>query len=501
MKKILMMSALAMLLAQGSMAIAGAADARNGLNHSAKAGIAADSGAESGKKAPGKAGSGEFHLPQFETIHLPNGLTLLLMERHGTPLIAISAVVNTGSINDGRQGGLANLTSRILRLGSANFPKETVDQTFDFKGAILGSASNAEQSALMTDFAAADADTLLPMFADLLQHPAFDAAEFDKLRALRLADLQRAKESPDKVLDRYYQSLLFGNKPYGNPVAGSEKSLAALTVTDVRQFHQTWYRPDNTAIVVVGDFKPAAMREQLGKLFGGWQAPSSALTKAADLGTVNSEQARVWLVNKSDALETTFEFGGKGIARNDPDYVPLQVINTVLGGRFTSWLNDELRVNSGLTYGAGSEFLTLSQTGSFAISSATANEKTAAALELAMRTYQRLWDQGIDAATLASAKAYVKGQFPPRFETNQQLASLLSDMFTAKLGREQIDHFSQDVDSLTPARCKQLIQQHFPRNNLQMLLIGKGEAIRTIAAKYGKVREIEIKADGFGAQE
>lgn len=456
--------------------------------------------------SPGKAAaaSSEFHLPAFETTRLPNGLTLMLMERHGAPLIAVTAVVNAGAIHDARQGGLASLTNQALRLGSKQFAKDKLEQAFDFRGGLLGVQADSERSTLMADIAAADAATLLPILADMLQHPLFDAAEFEKLRTRKVAELKRAKESPNEVADHYFQSMLFGAKPYGNAVVGGEKSLAAITAADVRRFHQQFYRPDNAAIVVVGDFKAAAMREQLTQWFGAWQAPAGALPppgSAATLGEVDMSGPRVWLVNKDDAHETTFQFGGKGIARNDPDYVPLKVINTVLGGRFTSWLNDELRVNSGLTYGASSDFAPLSQTGSFTVSSFTATEKTSEALDLALRTYQRLWDNGMDAATLASARAYVKGQFPPRLETNQQLAFLLADMFTARVGREQIDHFSRDIDSVTPQRARELIQRHFPRNNLQMLLIGKADAIRAIAAKYGKVREIPITADGFGAAE
>jgi predicted Zn-dependent peptidase len=445
--------------------------------------------------------AGQFNLPQFETTRMANGLTLVLMERHNAPLITLGVVVKTGAIHDAAQSGLANLTNQAVRLGTNRFPKAVVDQTFDFQGALLGARGDSDQSALLADFAAADFDKLAPIMADLMQNPSFEPAEFDKLRARLLANLKRAKESPNNVADLYFQKMLFGSKPYGNPLIGTESAMAAIKVDDVSRFHKTWYRPDNAAVIVIGDFKLAAMREQIGKLFGAWQAPASALPDVGPLGEVSMPQARVWLVNKNDAHETTFLFGGKGIARNDPDYVPLQVINTILGGRFTSWLNDELRVNSGLSYGANSEFSTLAQNGSFAVSSYTAIEKSDAALALAMRTYQRLWDKGIDSATLASAKAYVKGQYPPRFETNQQLAVLLAEMFTAKVGREQIDHFSSDVDSLNLARCKELINRHFPRDKLQMLLIGKADVIRTLAAKYGAVREIEIIADGFGPQE
>lgn len=438
----------------------------------------------------------EFRLPAFQTQTLSNGMQVLFMERHDVPLIAVRAIFKAGSVYDGQQAGLANLTGDALLLGSAKFDKKTLDSQFDFRGARITSTSGADANAIALDFAKEDAATLLPILADVLQHPSFDAEEFIKLRDRTVAGLKRAKESPRNVTEAYYRSMLFGQGAYAIPVSGSVSSVSALQVDDARRFHQHFYRPDNGALIVVGDFDSAAMRKQLESLFGQWQA-SGALPAVPALGKVQADQARVWLVNKADAVETTFLFGGAGIARNDPDYVPLQVLNTILGGRFTSWLNDELRVNSGLTYGANSRFLPFAQAGVFAASSFTATANTEAALALAFKTYQRLWDKGIDAATLASAKAYIKGQYPPRFETNQQLSSLLGEMVVANVGREQIDHFTCDVDSLTVEKAKALIDKHFPRDKLQLLLIGKADSIRGIAQKYGTVTELQITDNGF----
>lgn len=438
----------------------------------------------------------EFRLPAFETTRLPNGLTVYLMERHDVPLIAVRAVVKAGAVSDAANAGLANLTGDALLLGSSKYDKKTLDQTFDFRGGRIASGTTTESTSLNADFASADVDVLLPIFADAMLHPVFEAEEFGKLRSRTVDGLKQAKESPRNVVQTYYRSMLFGNGAYANPVGGTVNSVTALQPQDAKKFHQSYYRPENAALVIVGDFKPSVMRAKLVTLFGSWKAATAMPATPAN-GKVEADKARVWLVNKSDAVETTFLFGGKGIARNDPDYVPLQVINTIVGGRFTSWLNDELRVNSGLTYGANSGFAPLAETGSFAVSSFTATPKTEAALALATKTYQRLWDKGIDAATLESAKAYVKGQFPPRFETNQQLAGLLGEMFVAKVGREQIDHFMRDVDGLNVDRAKQLVDKHFPRDKLQMLLIGKAESIRSIAAGYGEVTELDITANGF----
>ncbi len=444
----------------------------------------------------GSAHAAQFRLPDFETVSLPNGLTLYLMERHEVPLISVRAVIKAGAVQDGKQAGLSNLTGDALLLGSRSHSKAEIDQAFDFRGARLSGGAGTETSTVQANFARQDSATLLPLLAEIIQQPGFDAAELAKLRNRKVQGLKQAKEAPRNVVNQYYRAMLFGATPYGQPAGGTVQSVAALTQQDVSQYYQHYYRPDNAAIIVVGDFDTAAMRAQLAELFGKWQASGPALP-TPDYGRVQADRARVWLVNKPDAIETTFMIGGVGIARNDPDYVPLQVLNTIVGGRFTSWLNDELRVNSGLTYGARSEFATLSQTGTFAMSSFTALPKTADALALAHKTYQRLWTQGIDAATLESAKAYVKGQFPPRYETGEQLAGLLGEMYAAQVGRAQIDNFMRDVDSLTPQKAKQLVDAHFPRLKLQTVLIGKAEAIRATAASYGEVRELDISADGF----
>jgi predicted Zn-dependent peptidase len=438
----------------------------------------------------------EFRLPAFDTVKLPNGLTVYLMERHEVPLISVRAVVKAGAVNDAAQPGLSNLTGDALLLGSKAHNKQALDQAFDFRGARLAGGAGAEASTVQANFANKDAAALLPLFAEIVQQPSFDDAELTKLRERKVSGLKQAKESPRNVVGTYYRAMLFGNAPYAIPASGTVASVGALKQDDVRRYYQQYYRPDNAAIIVVGDFQKDQMRQQIEALFGAWQASGPAPTQQ-DNGKVQADKSRVWLVNKPDAIETTFLIGGAGIARNDADYVPLQVLNTILGGRFTSWLNDELRVNSGLTYGASSQFTVLAQTGTFAISSFTASAKTGDALALAHKTYQRLWDQGIDQATLDSAKAYVKGQFPPRYETGEQLAGLLGDMYASNVDRAQIDNFTRDVDSLTPERAKALVNRHFPRNNLQTVLIGKAADIRDVARAYGDVTELEIGADGF----
>jgi zinc protease len=228
----------------------------------------------------------------------------------------------------------------------------------------------------------------------------------------------------------------------------------------------------------------------LHEIFDKWQGTTPEMQPMTP--PPSPQESYVLLVNKEDATESTFLIGGLGIARNNQDFVAVSVINTILGGRFTSWLNDALRVNSGLTYGAGSRFTSMKEAGSFGISTFTKTSTTIEAIDLALLTYERLWQEGLDEATLASAKAYVNGQFPPQYETSADLNNLLSDMFIFGFDEKFINNFVDEVESVTTERSKSIINQYFPRKNLQFVVIGQAQEIRDALQKYGKIIEIDI---------
>ncbi len=437
-----------------------------------------------------------FKMPTYEKLTLANGLSLYLMPQHEVPLITVNAVVRAGAVND-KIPGLSRMTAKGLMLGSDGKTKAEIEEKVDFLGASLDASAGKEGSYISADFMAKDTDIILPLVRNMMLKPDFDKAEFDKLRQREVAGLSQAKESPRAVIGRYYDKLIFGKHPYGNASSGNSESLEKIDVNALRQFHSRYYQPQNTAISVVGDFDPKQMKAKLEKLFGQWQSSGEVAQPELAQGLPKLDKSRVLLVDKGDAIETTFLIGGKGISRDNPDYVGLTVLNTILGGRFTSWLNDELRVNAGLTYGARSAFVRYSDAGVFRISTFTKADTTKKAIDLALKTYARLWEQGVDQPTLDSAKAYVNGQFPPKFETSGQLAGLLSDMYLYGFDDNFINQFQAKVNGLTLDESKRLINTYFPQNNLQYVLIGNADKIGELASEYGEVTKVDIKAVGF----
>jgi zinc protease len=441
--------------------------------------------------------TGSFSLPQYQTVSLSNGLKVNLMVQKEVPLITINAVVRAGAVND-TTSGLASMTAQGLMLGAAGQSKADIEQTLDFMGASLNTGADQEGSYIDASFMSKDLDKVLPIFSNVLLSPDFDTAEFAKLQQREIVGLSQQKESPRAVIGRYFNKLVFGDHPYANPSSGNSESIAELSIEQLRAFHQGFYQPNNVAISVVGDFDPQQMQAKLEQALGQWQNTEVAVQADLAQALPVMGASRVLLVDKPDAIETTFVFGGMGISYDNPDYVGLTVVNTILGGRFTSWLNDELRVNAGLTYGARSGFVPFSKAGVFQISTFTKAETTKEAIDLALKTYARLWEKGIDQTTLDSAKAYVKGQFPPKFETASQLAGLMSEMYLYGFDDDFINQFQAKVDGLTIADTQRLVKKYFPQQNLQYVLIGNAEKIADIAAQYGDVTKVDIKDSGFG---
>ncbi|MBY6188005.1 insulinase family protein [Marinobacter hydrocarbonoclasticus] len=438
----------------------------------------------------------KFALPEYQMLKLDNGLTVYLMARDQVPVINVRAVIRAGAVNDS-EPGLAALTAEGLLLGTAKTDKAELEATVDGLGASLESYAGKEGTTVSARFLAKDTDVMLDLIADVVQRPSFPGKEVNKARDRYVAMLAQQKESPRQVIRQYFDMLYYGDHPYANTTVGDGARLAQLDAFDLRMFHGSWYQPRNTALVVSGDFDADSMKKAIEQRFGSWRDGDTPTAPKLNQPVKAAQGPRVLLVDKPDARETTFLIGGAGVARDNPDYVGLQVINTILGGRFTSWLNDELRVNAGLTYGARSGFTSYSEAGSFQISTFTATENTQAAIDLALKTYERLWNQGIDEATLASAKAYVKGQFPPRYETAGQLGGLLGQMYLYDLTDDQVNAFQAQVDALTLEQAQALVAKYFPRNDLQFVLVGQADAIRDVAAQYGDVAEVAISAHGF----
>ena len=436
-----------------------------------------------------------YKLPPYEKFKLKNGLTVYLMEQHEVPVINVSVILPAGAIYDGEKAGLASLTATSLKHGTKNYSKEKLDEELDFHGAFISTSASKESAGLSAKMASKDKNKILNLVKEVLLEPTFDASEFDKEKKRLLVGLEQQKESPRSVISSYFDKFIYGDHVYGNIVQGKISTVTGLTTNDIKKFYTENYLPEGSAISIAGDFNKAEMKTLVTNLFSEWKKGTKPQVNLASKPITTPSKQQVLLINKDDAKETTFYIGAPGISRNNPDFVSIDVVNTLFGGRFTSMLNDELRVNTGLTYGANSRFSALKNGGTFVISTFTAGKTTEPAIDKALEVLNKLHTIGIDEKSLTSAKNYVKGQFPPRYETAGQLAGLMTQMFWYNFDESFINNFEKNVDGLNLEKAKQIIAKYFPKDKLQFVLVGKSADIKKIAEKYGKVTEVQIKEE------
>jgi zinc protease len=448
--------------------------------------------------ASGAVATAGVKLPPVQRAQLPNGAQLALVEKRDTPLIAMTVTVRGGALGDpvGKEG-TASLFADLIQKGAGARDAAQFAEAVESAGGMLVAAAGSESLSISASFMARDVDLMLELVADALQRPTLAASEFEKSRTLAIQSIAAAKDSDPRVLIASYgDAWLFPGHPYGRPVGGSEASLSAVTLDDVRRFYEGQVGGDRTIITVVGDIDAGAMRAKLERAFGGWRKAGATLPAAAAPRKVQGR--RVLLVDKPGATQTYFWLGNVGASRTDPARTQQSVVNTGFGGRYTSMLNSALRIDSGLTYGASATFDRGLQPGAYAIASYTQTESTVQAIDLALATLEKLRKDALDADTLASARSYMLGQFPPTLETNGQIAGRLADLAFYGLGIEDVEGYAQRVTAVDAAAVRQAIEQAFPSSaNLAIVLIGDAGKIREQVRKYGPVTEMKITDPQF----
>jgi predicted Zn-dependent peptidase len=441
-----------------------------------------------------------IHLPPHEKVVLKNGLTVLLLEKHGVPIVSFRAVIKAGSAADPMgQEGLAAVTAALLRKGTKTRSAQQFAAELDFIGASFEADANADSSSVSAECLSKDVAQGLALLSDALVHPTFAKDEVDKLLAQALDGVKAAKDDPNQVLGTYFYAYLFGPKGYGRPEDGDERSLPRIQREAIAKFYETHYAPGNVILAVAGDFKTEEMKKRVDAAFGAWPAKQSPALKTDPVAPAKGR--RLLLVDKPDATQTYFAIGNVGIAATDRDRVAIRVVNTVFGERFTSMLNEALRVESGLTYGATAFFDGRKEPGAFLMQSFTKNESTVQAIDVALEVLDKLHENGITAEQLASAKNYIKGQFPPTMETSGALARRISTYEFYGLDDNEVNQLAARIDAVTLETAKQVIAKHYPRESLVFTLIGKASEIGPAVKKYGSTQDLrKIDEPGFGPE-
>ena len=431
-------------------------------------------------------------LPAVITRELPNGLKLMVVEQHELPLADFVLVVKSGGETDETgKLGTATLATSLLKEGTTTRNSLQIADQEAFLGVDVTANSGWDATTLLLHTPTAQLDSALALFADVALHPAFPTKELERLRQQRLTSLIQVKDRAPEIANRAYAAIVFGSAAYGRPLTGDEASTNAIQQADVRRFYDTYFRPNNATLLVVGDVRPDDVERRVKALFGGWQrgaAPASSYGEPAA-----AKATTIYLVDKPGAAQSSFRIGGIGVPRSTQDYFPLTVMNTALGGSFTSRLNQNLRETKAYTYGASSGFAMRRAPGPFIASAEIVAAKTDSALIEFMKELRAIRDT-VPKDELEKTKRYLQLQLPGRFETTGGIAGQLSQLITYDVPLSFYNSYTQGIASVTQADVQRVARQYIDPEKLAIVIVGDRKSIESTlkATKVGDVVVVDI---------
>ena len=406
---------------------------------------------------------------------LPNGIIFLVAEKHNVPLVTVNICVKAGTlVEPSKKAGLANMTAMLLTEGTKFRTSLQISEAIDFIGASLSSSGGNDYINVSLAILKKDVEQGFEILADILQNPVFPKEEVQKLKQRIVGMIRVNQEDPNYVADIAFKKALFGEThPYGRPLLGTEGSVQALNRKDAVDFHKLHYKPDQTIIAIVGDITVEEAKQLLSKYLSNWKAID---IQSPPLPTVfqkkSHEENKVIKIDR-DLKQVTIILGHKGIARDNPDYFPVSVMNYVLGsGGFSSRLMDSIRDNMGLVYSIYSYFSVSKLPGSFTINLQTANTNANLAIKETLKQLNKIKSKGITDQELADAKSYLTGSFPLRLETNSSIADVLIAMEYYNLGMDYLDKYPEYINSVTKEDIKKAADKYIWPEKLILIAVG-----------------------------
>jgi predicted Zn-dependent peptidase len=312
----------------------------------------------------------------------------------------------------------------------------------------------------------------LDILADVVMRPTLAADEFERRKQQRLAFLLQQNEEPRNLASQAFTSIVFGEEhPYGRPMLGTRETVGRITRDDVAAFHANYIRPDVAFFVVVGDIDEESVRVMLERAFGAWRAGASADIPAIQAPATRTSRA-IHVVDRPASAQSELRIGGLGIDRTSPDFFPVMVMNTVLGGSFTSRLNLNLRQDKGYTYGAGSSFGLRLYTGPFVASTAVDTNVTADAIHQIMLEIDRIRDEVVPADELDRAQNYIALGLPRGFETTSDIANHIAEVELYHLGADYYDKYVERIRAVTAAEVQRVARRYLDTASFAVVLAG-----------------------------
>jgi predicted Zn-dependent peptidase len=461
--------------------------------------LGAQSGATRGARAdrsrfPALGPAPTLTLPAIEKHMLSNGLPVWLVPSHEVPLVQVNLVVLAGADDDpAGKFGLASMTASMLDEGAGQRTALEIADAVDFLGADLETTSSFDASAVRLNVPVAKLADALPLMADVALRPTFAPSELDRLRQEQITAILQSRDDPAAVVPQAFAREVFGTMHrFGTPAIGTITTLKGFAPADLRTFHTSMYQPSNATLIVTGDVQSATVIPMLERAFGGW-AGAHPVSRTPVPVAAQVPEREVDIIDIPGAAQSQIRIGWVGVARSTPDYFTLQVLNTVLGGSFTSRLNLNLREKNQYTYGASSRFDMRLSPASFAAGAGVQTDKTAEALKEFFNELNGIRTP-VDADELKKAKNYITLGFPSEFETIDDFSQHLEEMVVYKLPDDYFNRYAMNIQAVTSANVAEAAAKYIQPSKFKVVVVGDRKVIEPgiRALNLGTVKTMSV---------
>ena len=448
-------------------------------------------------KAPVNKDVLQVKLPKAQEAALKNGLQVVLLESHKIPTFSMQMVILSGGLSDTPTArGTAQFTAGLLRAGTPTRTSRQIAEQTEALGTSLGANAGISgfTSSVTVGGLIENLDPSLDIFADVIRNPTFPADETTKYKTRALAQQQIVRAQPQLLAQERFSQAIYGTHPAALLLPPLD-SVRGLTTEQLKQFHQTYYRPNNAILAVTGDITMKDLLPKLEKAFGDWQkgdVPTTTIPKPAAV-----TKPGVYLINRPGSVQTVLTLGNLGIERANPDYFALEVMNQIFGSGPQARLFTNLREDKGYTYGAYSTFNASKYAGTVLASSEVRTEVTAGALKEFMYEIKRIRDEKVSPAELDNAKRAIVGGFALSLESPQ---SLLSNIVTQKLygfPADYYDTYPREIAKITADDVQRVAQKYLDAPHLQIVAVGDAAKVRDALAAYGTVEQYDAEGKVF----
>lgn len=437
-----------------------------------------------------------FHFPHFLRRRLPNGLEVLAARQPGVPLISLEMMLPAGAQNDPPgKVGLATLTASAIDEGTRRRGAMEIAAEVERLGGYLATGADWDEGYLGAGLLSSHLREGIDLLAEVLGEPTFPDQELERLGKQRLGEILRRNQDPSTLADDMLYRVVYQGTAYANPLVGTAESLPGLDRESVLDFYRRYYTLHGAAFIAVGDLDPEEILREVETVFG---RESAAAPPAPEIRPAALDGIAVHILDRPGATQTELRLGHPGVSRRDPDFIPLILLNSLLGGKFTSRINMNLRERHGYTYGATTRFIARLQPGPFFFDAAVSTESAGAATREVLHELRRIREDLVEPEEIEETRSYILGVFPYTFQTISDLAKRLETLAIYGLPSDYYDTYLERLTALSREELLEAARRHLDPEHIAVVAVGPADTLVPQLEGLGPVTVSAIPSGSSG---